>query len=82
MHEGSHRRHLAVDEEIAALYEEVKAELEDKYRRTKAMASAIGSKDIPEPYRSWAMERMAEYRRLQAERDQGQQPCATAPSSR
>lgn len=63
-----HRRYLRLLDDLEALTDDVRAELEDKRMKTFALSSCIGSKDVPEPYRSWAVEQMRLYREAQAAR--------------
>lgn len=63
---GMHNRFLDVRRRIAELHDEVAEEMEDRRQRTRALSSAIGSVHVPEPYRSWAMDVMREYRAAQA----------------
>lgn len=60
-----HRRFLKLCERIEHLTDDVGAELEDRRWRRKAL-SCIGAADVPEPYRHWAKQVIADYRKAQA----------------
>jgi len=59
-------RWLTLQEKLSYAAEEVRAQLEDRYWRQKALTSPIGSTQIPEPYRSWSVEVMARHRKAAA----------------